>query len=68
MNNPSLTINAVGDTMLADKVGEKIAQQGTDYFFDKVRTILSQADFVIGNLEWPLSNRGSPYNLHSALN
>lgn len=56
-----MTLNAVGDIMIGGKVGQKISQQGADYLFDNVRTILSQADFTIGNLECPLSDRGEPF-------
>lgn len=53
-----ITLNAVGDIMLIGKVGEKFSQGGADYLFDNVRLILSSADFTIGNLECPLSERG----------
>ena len=56
-----MTLNAVGDIMLGGKVGQKISQKGTDYLFDNVRAILSQADFTIGNLECPLSDTGEPF-------
>lgn len=59
-NNQTVVINAVGDIMLAGKVGDRIVQKGADYLFDSVRNVLSQADFTIGNLECPLSHRGEP--------
>src|SRR5437879_3791417 len=56
-----ITLNAVGDIMLSYKVGEKIALKGADYLFHNVRHIFSEADFNIGNLECPLSDRGEVY-------
>jgi len=56
-----ITLDAVGDIMLAGKVGDKISQKEEDSLFDNVRLILSSADFTIGNLECPLSERGTPY-------
>src|SRR5262245_10433854 len=57
-----VTLNAVGDIMLSDKVGEKIALNGADYLFNKISHILYEADINIGNLECPLSYRGEIYN------
>jgi Bacterial capsule synthesis protein PGA_cap len=56
-----ITLNAVGDILLADKVGEKIALNGADYLFHNVCHIFSEAEFNIGNLECPLSDRGEVY-------
>ena len=56
-----ITLNAVGDITLTDKVGEKIALNGADYLFHNIRHIFSEAEFNIGNLECPLSHRGEIY-------
>lgn len=59
--NDTIVLKAVGDIMLGRKVNEKICKHGADYLFDNVRSLLSSADFTIGNLECPLSDRGNPY-------
>lgn len=51
---------AVGDIMLSREVGEKISRFGPRHPFRKIRSVLCQADVVFGNLEAPLSSRGSP--------
>jgi len=56
-----ITLNAVGDIILSDKVGEKIALNGADYLFHNVQHVFSGAEFNIGNLECPLSDREEVY-------
>ncbi len=55
---PSLRLMAVGDIMLARSVGKRIAG---DYEapFSEINPILHKADILFGNLESPISDRGS---------
>lgn len=55
----TITLAAVGDILLDRGVGEKIAKYGTTYPFAQVRGILRSADITFGNLECPLSKRGT---------
>jgi poly-gamma-glutamate capsule biosynthesis protein CapA/YwtB (metallophosphatase superfamily) len=55
-----VSLTAVGDVMLARKVERLIQSQGPDYPFVKVRDKLKAADITFGNLESPLSERGTP--------
>lgn len=48
---PAVTINLVGDILLADRVGEVIKNQGPDYPWEQLRDILAAADITVGNLE-----------------
>src|SRR5262249_35925353 len=57
-----ITLNAVGDIILTDKMSENSALDEAAYLFRDVQHTLSEADFTIGNLEGPLSNGGTPYN------
>lgn len=56
----TVTLLAVGDVMLARRVGEVIEQYGAFHPFEKISPVLQQAHLVIGNLEAPLSHRGQP--------
>src|SRR5215472_15705392 len=56
-----ITLNAVGDIMLTEKMREQVVIYGADHLFHDVQPVLCQADFTIGNLECPLSERGTPY-------
>jgi len=60
--NPSkhLVIAAVGDIMLDGSAREIMQEQGYDYAFDKMRPWLQKADIAFGNLEGPLTTRGTP--------
>jgi poly-gamma-glutamate synthesis protein (capsule biosynthesis protein) len=60
-NNKTIIINAVGDIMLAGKVREIIQNKKADYLFKNVRSKLLEADITIGNLECPISDRGTKY-------
>ncbi|HME81679.1 MAG TPA: CapA family protein [Candidatus Eremiobacteraceae bacterium] len=55
-----ITIDAVGDVMLGWRVSTLVQSDGTDAPFSGVRTILARADATVGNLECPLSDRGTP--------
>jgi poly-gamma-glutamate capsule biosynthesis protein CapA/YwtB (metallophosphatase superfamily) len=54
-----ITIAAVGDLMLGGRTGPFLAQYGPDYPFQNVLSVLRQADLVAGNLESPISSRGT---------
>ncbi len=56
----TVTIDAVGDVMPGWRVSSLIAHDGTDAPFAAVHTVLDQSDAVVGNLECPLSERGTP--------
>jgi poly-gamma-glutamate capsule biosynthesis protein CapA/YwtB (metallophosphatase superfamily) len=58
MTSP-ITLSAVGDVMLARGLQRLAAEHGWDYPFDATREIL-KADLVFGNLEHPVSRRGTP--------
>jgi poly-gamma-glutamate capsule biosynthesis protein CapA/YwtB (metallophosphatase superfamily) len=55
-----ITLNAVGDIMLSEKMAGVAALRKPDYLFREVKDVLSMSDFSIGNLECPLSNQGVP--------
>ncbi|GAW92404.1 CapA family protein [Calderihabitans maritimus] len=51
---------AVGDVMLARKVGRLMEEKGLYYPFAKIAARLQSADLTFGNLESPISDRGFP--------
>ena len=53
-----LTIAAVGDLMLGGRAEPFLNQEGPDYPFRDVMSVLGTADLVTGNLESPISTRG----------
>lgn len=55
-----VTLAVVGDVMLGRGVGSRIANEGTRAPLADVRKELRGADLTIGNLESPLSDRGTP--------
>jgi len=56
----TLTIAAVGDIMLDGTAREFMQKNGYDYAFEKMRPWLTRADIAFGNLEGPLTTRGTP--------
>jgi poly-gamma-glutamate capsule biosynthesis protein CapA/YwtB (metallophosphatase superfamily) len=56
----AITLDAVGDIMLGREVGRLIAERGPAYPFAAVQPLLARADLRIGNLELPLTERGTP--------
>lgn len=54
------TIAFTGDILLDDVVGKGIAEQGIDYPFKAVSSLLKNADLTVGNLETSVSTRGTP--------
>lgn len=55
-----VSLVAVGDIMLARHVERLMQTHGTDYPFAKIEDKLQDADIAFGNLESPLSERGTP--------
>ncbi len=62
VKEPSYNVSllAVGDVMLARKVDRLMRANGDNYPFEKVAPYLRAADITFGNLESPLSDRGTP--------
>ncbi len=56
---PTLELVAVGDILLDRDVSTKIDRFGVGYPFEKVADVLSSADITFGNLECPLSEKGT---------
>ena len=56
-----LSLVAVGDIMLARYVGQIIAEESPTYPFEnpEVKSVLAKADLAFGNLECPVSERGT---------
>jgi len=54
-----ITIAAVGDIMLGHRAGPYLAREGPGYPFMNVLPVLLRAQLVIGNLESPISSRGT---------
>lgn len=50
-NTKTITINLVGDIMLASRVGEVIKEKGPDHPWTDLHEILSASDITLGNLE-----------------
>lgn len=57
----AFTLVAVGDILLARRVGERIASAGWAAPFAAIEPILASADLAFANLECPASFLGSPY-------
>jgi len=55
-----ITLMALGDIWLARSVADQIERHGPRYPFARVTPYLQPADIVFGNLESPISTRGSP--------
>ena len=55
-----ITLIAVGDIMLARRVGEQIVERGPFFPFQHIAPVLQEGDICFGNLESPLSQRGTP--------
>ena len=57
---PEWTLVANGDLMLGRNVAMAMVQNGMFYPFEKMAPLLHNADLTFGNLETPLSQRGTP--------
>lgn len=55
-----VTLMAVGDMMLGRTIGDLIQGEGPEAPFLDTAPTLSSADITVGNLECPISNRGTP--------
>lgn len=53
------TIAAVGDIMLGGTATPELARFGYDYPFERVAALIRSADIAFGNLEGPLTKRGT---------
>jgi poly-gamma-glutamate synthesis protein (capsule biosynthesis protein) len=59
-DGPSVRLAFVGDILPASRVAELMAKLGTDYPFRGAKRLLESADIAAGNLETPITKRGSP--------
>jgi poly-gamma-glutamate capsule biosynthesis protein CapA/YwtB (metallophosphatase superfamily) len=55
-----VTLDAVGDIMLARTVGEQVLEKGPQVVFAGVQPILDSVDIRVGNLECALTERNTP--------
>ncbi len=55
-----IRVVAVGDIMLGGSAAPELHRRGYDYPFERVRRLLAGAQVVFGNLEGPLTTRGTP--------
>ncbi|MDG0793106.1 CapA family protein [Cohnella ginsengisoli] len=56
----SVSLAFVGDILPASTVGKLIEQYGVDYPFKLAKPLLESADIAAGNLEAPITTRGTP--------
>jgi len=56
-----LTVAAVGDIMLGGTATPELERFGYDHPFERVGELLRAADIAFGNLEGPLTERGTPH-------
>lgn len=57
--NRSVVLDAVGDIMLGRTVGRSIAERGAGYPFEAAAPLFDGSDLRAGNLELPLTERGT---------
>ena len=57
---PDIIISAVGDIMLDGTARPVMAEQGYDYPFVKMLPFFKGAQIIFGNVEGPLTDRGTP--------
>jgi poly-gamma-glutamate capsule biosynthesis protein CapA/YwtB (metallophosphatase superfamily) len=57
---PPLKIMAVGDIMLDQLTRQRLKEYDYTYPFAEVKELFKQGDVVFGNLESPISSRGTP--------
>lgn len=57
---PAIRVVAVGDIMLGGSAAPILAERGYDYPFARLSPLLAAAEVVFGNLEGPLTARGTP--------
>lgn len=56
----AISLSFVGDLLLGEYIQPWLTEQGYDYPFDKSRFHLSSAHITAGNLEMPITTRGTP--------
>lgn len=56
----TIRIAFVGDLLLASSVEKLMRREGLDYPFAKAKPYLSEPDLTVGNLEHPVTTRGTP--------
>lgn len=61
MTSPSIQIGAVGDIMIARDVEAHFRASPADFSMREISGELANNDFVLGNLETPVSRRGTPH-------
>jgi len=59
-NEPEVTINFVGDVLLAHGIGDLIAREGPAAPWEGVKDLLRSADITVGNLECAVGTTGEP--------
>ncbi len=57
LEEPALSVIAVGDIMLGGRAKKAVAEYGPDYPFDAVLPLLRSAPIVLGNLEGPFAQK-----------
>jgi len=57
----AVSLVAVGDLMMGGSALPVLKQNGPDYAFDSLRTILKSADVTMANLEAPFTTHGKPF-------
>jgi hypothetical protein len=57
IDEPPLSLIAVGDIMLGGRAKKAVAEHGSDYPFEAVLPILRRASMVLGNLEGPFATK-----------
>jgi hypothetical protein len=57
IDEPPLSLIAVGDIMLGGRAKKAVAEHGSDYPFEAVLPILRRASIVLGNLEGPFATK-----------
>ena len=56
----SFRIGAIGDVMIARDVGDHFQKTPKDFEMGEIHKLLARNDFVLANLETPVSDRGTP--------
>jgi len=55
-----VTISFTGDVLLDRGVREQMDREGKEAFYDAIKSQLPPSDFLVGNLECPITETGSP--------
>ncbi|MGE5329331.1 MAG: CapA family protein [Deltaproteobacteria bacterium] len=59
-SNKSARISIVGDILLDRGVKKQIQSKGEKYPYSEIQDVLKKSDVVIGNLECPITQKGTP--------